>query len=784
MGVEDDSGSAGMVRLSLEGGDLQQHGSLTSDANLEINAKKIDNSKLSGAEQDAIFYAKKDLLLATNRFDNSGTFQSSGAMTLKALNPSENLIVNNDSEKFGAGGDFSFTGITFDNNGEVRLFGEQSHFELKGDHTINGKITAVGDLSFNIQGQVINTGDVTAYGNLSLNSNDADFINRNFLLSHKSLQVRSGSITNEQDAGLFGIGITGDLDLAAHNRIKNYGTLYSGRNTRMGALSGDSNLSISNYDGAYITSDQSIMLGYGSLDENGVLTGEVQKNAQHILVENEGRIGSRKNTYIHADSFTNNVEDPGLGPKERVGDVTRTEEGDSGRYGGTKHHRHGGYFVVGPNKFYVDYRDEWIEEQHFASTVGSARPAIVSQNDLYIRTDHGENIGGTLSAANIASVDDLFRNNGSFLNKTLATYRYELRQQGREKYNHGNFRGTIFPDVFFTQSRGTRDRDVDKGPITTLNKTVLSSIGGIIQGRQVNLIMSGFQNDGARAEEAQDLPDWSGTVSEEVEAEKEERAKAEAERKAEEERQKAADKAKRDAEFADKEETELEEAEEPSEEELKEAQKPSEELKETEEPEEIELPEEEKAPTFDLDPPEPVSDPDPWTPPPGFELPTGKNSLFVSNPSPESEFLYVSNPKLGRDSRSFLGTDYLLDQLKFEGRDKIRRYGDAIVEQEVLLNQLLAQTGRTSLSSVNDLQTEFAVLMYRAASFAKKFGFKIGEKPTGKQLTALNNYIYEQKKAAHEAKYGSINEAGVHEASHDRRQACPINEENSKCRAE
>lgn len=137
----------------------------------------------------------------------------------------------------------------------------------------------------------------------------------------------------------------------------------------------------------------------------------------------------------------------------------------------------------------------------------------------------------------------------------------------------------------------------------------------------------------------------------------------------------------------------------------------------------------------------PVNAPTVGTVLPGVSaLPTGTNGLFVENTSPDRQFLYVSNPKYKRDAEDALSTDFLLEQLNNDGSDLLR-LGDALYEQQLVLEQILNQTGGAFIGEFTVLEDQFASLMSAGAEIAERFGLVLGQKLTPEQIAALDKDI-------------------------------------------
>tara|TARA_R110002073_G_scaffold8371_1_gene46185 strand:- start:34619 stop:44518 length:9900 start_codon:yes stop_codon:yes gene_type:complete len=122
------------------------------------------------------------------------------------------------------------------------------------------------------------------------------------------------------------------------------------------------------------------------------------------------------------------------------------------------------------------------------------------------------------------------------------------------------------------------------------------------------------------------------------------------------------------------------------------------------------------------------------------DLPTGNNGLFVENISPDRRFLYVSNPKYQRDADDALSTDFMLEKLNNDGSDLLR-LGDALYEQELVLDQIMDQTGRALIGDFAKLDDQFSGLMTAGVDVAEDLGLVLGKKLTPEQIASLDQDI-------------------------------------------
>lgn len=122
----------------------------------------------------------------------------------------------------------------------------------------------------------------------------------------------------------------------------------------------------------------------------------------------------------------------------------------------------------------------------------------------------------------------------------------------------------------------------------------------------------------------------------------------------------------------------------------------------------------------------------------GFKAPG--NTLFVLHGAPNARFLVETDPRFTNE-RSFLSSDYFLQQLRLDPERQLKRYGDGFAEQQALNDQVLALTGRRYLSGYADTQTEFAALMDAGAAFAKQYQLTPGVTLGAEQMALLTTDI-------------------------------------------
>ncbi|WP_246750267.1 hemagglutinin repeat-containing protein [Pseudomonas sp. SWRI144] len=138
---------------------------------------------------------------------------------------------------------------------------------------------------------------------------------------------------------------------------------------------------------------------------------------------------------------------------------------------------------------------------------------------------------------------------------------------------------------------------------------------------------------------------------------------------------------------------------------------------------------------------------------PGFDLPTGQNSLFHLNDGkganglPTSQFatsphkyLIETNP-LFTDMRQFLGSDYMLTRLGYDPETAQRRLGDGFYEQRLIQQAVLARTGQRFIDGQTSDADLFKHLMDNAISSKTALNLSVGVSLTAEQVAALTHDI-------------------------------------------
>lgn len=90
---------------------------------------------------------------------------------------------------------------------------------------------------------------------------------------------------------------------------------------------------------------------------------------------------------------------------------------------------------------------------------------------------------------------------------------------------------------------------------------------------------------------------------------------------------------------------------------------------------------------------------------------------------------------------NFLSSDYFLTRLGYDPSRVQRRLGDALYEQQLITNQLVAQTGAARLAGYGDNEAQYRALMDAGVLVAQAFGLAPGVGLSAEQMATLTTSI-------------------------------------------
>ena len=116
------------------------------------------------------------------------------------------------------------------------------------------------------------------------------------------------------------------------------------------------------------------------------------------------------------------------------------------------------------------------------------------------------------------------------------------------------------------------------------------------------------------------------------------------------------------------------------------------------------------------------------------------NSLYSVNPSAPHGYLVETDPQF-TDYRTWLSSDYMLQQLAVDPALTQMRLGDGYYEQQLVREQMAQLTGRRFLDSYSDDETQYQALMDAGVTFAKAHDIVPGVALTAAQVAQLTSDI-------------------------------------------
>ncbi|SFX63786.1 hemagglutinin repeat-containing protein [Marinospirillum alkaliphilum] len=122
----------------------------------------------------------------------------------------------------------------------------------------------------------------------------------------------------------------------------------------------------------------------------------------------------------------------------------------------------------------------------------------------------------------------------------------------------------------------------------------------------------------------------------------------------------------------------------------------------------------------------------------GYRLPTGGLTRPSSNP--DHPYLIATDPRL-TSYKSFISSDYMLSRMDHDPSATVKRLGDGFVEQRLVRDQLLNQTGFQHLSGFTDLEQQYLWLMENALNQAAALSLSPGIALTAEQISLLQEPI-------------------------------------------
>jgi filamentous hemagglutinin family protein len=116
------------------------------------------------------------------------------------------------------------------------------------------------------------------------------------------------------------------------------------------------------------------------------------------------------------------------------------------------------------------------------------------------------------------------------------------------------------------------------------------------------------------------------------------------------------------------------------------------------------------------------------------------NALFHQNPSPSASYLIESDPRFA-NYRTWVSSDYMLQQLSIDPTTSQKRLGDGFYEQKLLREEVAQLTGRRFLEGYTSDEAEYRALMDQGVTQAKAWKLIPGVALSAAQVAQLTSDI-------------------------------------------
>ncbi|KJV36620.1 hemagglutinin repeat-containing protein [Luteibacter yeojuensis] len=116
------------------------------------------------------------------------------------------------------------------------------------------------------------------------------------------------------------------------------------------------------------------------------------------------------------------------------------------------------------------------------------------------------------------------------------------------------------------------------------------------------------------------------------------------------------------------------------------------------------------------------------------------SGLYTTHPGSGSAYLIETDPRFASQA-GFLGSDYLMRRLGFDGTRVMKRLGDGFYEQRMVLDQITSLTGRRYLTDNTDALAQYRALMDAGADAAGAIQLAVGVALTADQMAGLTQDI-------------------------------------------
>ncbi|MFC6311225.1 hemagglutinin repeat-containing protein [Paraburkholderia dipogonis] len=117
-----------------------------------------------------------------------------------------------------------------------------------------------------------------------------------------------------------------------------------------------------------------------------------------------------------------------------------------------------------------------------------------------------------------------------------------------------------------------------------------------------------------------------------------------------------------------------------------------------------------------------------------------QGGLFSPATAPGATYLVETNPAF-TNQKTFISSDYYLQQLGLNPQTTEKRLGDGFYEQQLVRNQITSLTGRAVLGPYTDLQGMYESLLAAGASLSKSLDLPLGMSLSPEQVAALTSNV-------------------------------------------
>ncbi|VWB41009.1 hemagglutinin repeat-containing protein [Burkholderia lata] len=117
-----------------------------------------------------------------------------------------------------------------------------------------------------------------------------------------------------------------------------------------------------------------------------------------------------------------------------------------------------------------------------------------------------------------------------------------------------------------------------------------------------------------------------------------------------------------------------------------------------------------------------------------------QGGLFKPDTAPGATYLIETNPAF-TNQRTFMSSDYYLQQLGMNPQTVEKRLGDGFYEQQLVRNQVTALTGKAVLGPYTDTQAMYEAMMASGAALAKSLDLPLGMSLTADEVASLTSNV-------------------------------------------